>query len=1245
MDKPKEILELEKLFNETFRLLPNDSEEYNSAVFYKNLYSFNVNEDNEVVQLNLSNSGLDDLNFLKKFKKLTHLKLSANKIIDIEPLLNLEKLEFLDLSTNMIKNIGVLNHLKKIKNLYLDNNSIESLPLFDLPELEELWLYSNQISNISNLKDLKNLFSLNISNNQIHDISVLKGLTKISHLDISNNKISKISALSSFKEFVDLRLNENKVADISPLKNIKISRDLFLGQNLIMDLSPLYNSLKLNEISFFNVFENKLLKYPPIEVAIQGENSTLNWFEDNLEFAREKIKYCIENGNSKLDLGNCGLTDLSMLPELFSDKLRDLQELILSNQYASYNVNGNYWDRIDSPKGIYPNNISNIPNSIKKLSNLKKLIVGGDWRKKNEWNRFRIKSISNIQELKSLEFLNCSNNQISMVGSLNKLSNLKTLHINNNYIKNFSSLGTFDSLNELFVSNNNLIKIDFLKDLKNIKTIDLHSNRITDLSLLKNIIEEIGIIDDKWKTNTICVNDNPLKNPAIEFVRRGKDAVINIINENAKGNTFKNKDLKLILVGNSEVGKTTLAYYLKDKIVSKVKPSFTLWLNQIETKIDNVNVRIFDFGGHDYYHDTHHIFFGNNQAYILLWDKLTNNIKSRNLIQEKDGIQVANIVQDYPLEYWLDSINFFIKPKEADNFEFEVFQNLTEDSYSSKALVIQNKVSHSSEIQLLNNLDFKNSFKFIYDFMNLDILSERNLKYFDLLIKEMISEIPILNAEYPRYYEVIKEKLKNYTGRPILTLSEFREYCNTNLNEIIDEKKLEGILIYLDAIGVLLYNKANVFIDLKKLSEDIIKIFSNLNDKDKEGVFSYDYASAKLGSATQTILQLMIEFKMIFVLPQKDDKLPKIYIAPLYLNKEPSKLVKMFTNNLVNIPYRRFIYQGFMHKNVVLDLFSEYGKSIFIDDLNSNSYYWKNGLILKNINNDEIVMVQFNEGDEKGNAFIDLIRLKENNVQNNFLDDLIKYITKINRGYDFEEMVTLDGKDFVSLKLLKENAKEEEFVFLERSFKEKIESKKVVPVKPVYLKNYKMFVKKELKMKKIFISYSNEDFSFKKDLEKHLKPLKSLELAKSWSCEEMTAGLWDEQIQNELKSSDIVIFMLSINFVTSDYILKNELFKVLFEMKEDKTKNIICVLVRDFSWRQYEELFKLTGLAAEFRDEDSDSEKMSKAIAALPSYQFLPYKIKGIGNDTKRYIEAIEEWEFKNKAYMLVIDEVIKLVK
>ncbi|MBL0014962.1 MAG: hypothetical protein IPP17_00655 [Bacteroidetes bacterium] len=32
-------------------------------------------------------------------------------------------------------------------------------------------------------------------------------------------------------------------------------------------------------------------------------------------------------------------------------------------------------------------------------------------------------------------------------------------------------------------------------------------------------------------------------------------------------------------------------------------------------------VRIFDFGGQEYYHDTHHMFFTNNTAYFLLWDQ------------------------------------------------------------------------------------------------------------------------------------------------------------------------------------------------------------------------------------------------------------------------------------------------------------------------------------------------------------------------------------------------------------------------------------------------------------------------------------------------------------------------------------------------------------------------------------------------------------------------------------------------
>jgi len=59
--------------------------------------------------------------------------------------------------------------------------------------------------------------------------------------------------------------------------------------------------------------------------------------KNDLIQARTLIKECQENQNPYLDLGNCGLTDLKDIPELF--ECTHLEALILSNEWRSSEEN------------------------------------------------------------------------------------------------------------------------------------------------------------------------------------------------------------------------------------------------------------------------------------------------------------------------------------------------------------------------------------------------------------------------------------------------------------------------------------------------------------------------------------------------------------------------------------------------------------------------------------------------------------------------------------------------------------------------------------------------------------------------------------------------------------------------------------------------------------------------------------------------------------------------------------------
>ena len=75
-----------------------------------------------------------------------------------------------------------------------------------------------------------------------------------------------------------------------------------------------------------------------------------------------------------------------------------------------------------------------------------------------------------------------------------------------------------------------------------------------------------------------------------------------------------------------------------------------------------------------------------------------------------------------------------------------------------------------------------------------------------------------------------------------------------------------------------------------------------------------------------------------------------------------------------------------------------------------------------------------------------------------------------------------------------------------------------------------------------------------------------------WADHQIKAGEeWDETIEEKLRQADIILFLVSVNFITSRYIKDNEL-AVGYERREGGSAEIIPVLLSDCMWEK-------TGLA------------------------------------------------------------------
>lgn len=111
----------------------------------------------------------------------------------------------------------------------------------------------------------------------------------------------------------------------------------------------------------------------------------------------------------------------------------------------------------------------------------------------------------------------------------------------------------------------------------------------------------------------------------------------------------------------------------------------------------------------------------------------------------------------------------------------------------------------------------------------------------------------------------------------------------------------------------------------------------------------------------------------------------------------------------------------------------------------------------------------------------------------------------------------------------------------------------------------------------LFISYSHTDEALKNELLKHLAPLKRLKLIDAWHDRKLKAGDdLDHEISANLEKSDIAVFLLSVDFINSQYCYDVELDKAL-ELHAAGELVVVPIVLRSCLWN-HTPLAKLVAL-------------------------------------------------------------------
>jgi tetratricopeptide (TPR) repeat protein len=100
----------------------------------------------------------------------------------------------------------------------------------------------------------------------------------------------------------------------------------------------------------------------------------------------------------------------------------------------------------------------------------------------------------------------------------------------------------------------------------------------------------------------------------------------------------------------------------------------------------------------------------------------------------------------------------------------------------------------------------------------------------------------------------------------------------------------------------------------------------------------------------------------------------------------------------------------------------------------------------------------------------------------------------------------------------------------------------------------------------IFISYSHEDEIYKDKLEKHLSILKRNNIIETWHDRKIIPGEeWDKKIKEELESAQIILLLVSVDFLSSNYCYDIEIKRAV-ERHEKGQAVLIPIMLRKCDW-------------------------------------------------------------------------------
>ena len=101
---------------------------------------------------------------------------------------------------------------------------------------------------------------------------------------------------------------------------------------------------------------------------------------------------------------------------------------------------------------------------------------------------------------------------------------------------------------------------------------------------------------------------------------------------------------------------------------------------------------------------------------------------------------------------------------------------------------------------------------------------------------------------------------------------------------------------------------------------------------------------------------------------------------------------------------------------------------------------------------------------------------------------------------------------------------------------------------------------------KVFFSYSHKDEALRDELATHLSLMKRQGVIEAWHDRNISAGSeWENAIDENLNDADIILLLVSANFLASEYCYDKEMTRAM-ERHETKEARVIPIILKPTDW-------------------------------------------------------------------------------